>query len=198
MTLCTGRVLSSAFDRDVAAFGDYDVDFHVVGFGVNVVVNQLEVVSYTYFHGMSLGEQTVVIAFAAADAVAVTVVCYAGHNHQLYLVDVGHVVAGRLLYVECTDMQSGAVVREDVEIDAIDSRQVKLFARVPPVEECTCRQFVRKRMVNQNLVGEHECGGAFKLCEYSVGGLECLTVGKYAFARLYPAPDILFFHLIWY
>ena len=53
----------------MAAFGDYDVDRHVVFIGLDVVaVDKLEVVGHAHLEGFRRGEQTVVVAFATADA----------------------------------------------------------------------------------------------------------------------------------
>ncbi len=71
-----------------------------MGVGVYAFFYKLEVVADPYFCGFASCKQSVIIPFAPAYAVALTVVCDCWHYYQFNIVDVGSVVACRLLYLK--------------------------------------------------------------------------------------------------
>ena len=63
-------------------------------------IKYLKIVCDTDFDCPSVVQQAVVIAFAASDAVAATVISDCGHHYHVYVVNVSEVIAVRFLDVE--------------------------------------------------------------------------------------------------
>lgn len=75
-----------------------------MGFGV-YFVDQLKVIAYAYFCGARPRQQTVIVAFAPAYAVAVAVIGHGRHYNHLYVVYVFYVASDRLFDVKCSILQ---------------------------------------------------------------------------------------------
>ena len=84
---------------DIMIFGYYDVNGDVMGRGVDVI-DELEIISHAYLCCIGIGEQPVIIAFAATDAVSFAVVCHPGDYNKFDFRYRGDVIALRLLDVK--------------------------------------------------------------------------------------------------
>ena len=131
-----------AADDDAVRLGDHHIHRHVVGIGLDPLLDELKVIAYADACGRGAGEQTVVVAFATADAVALTVVGHSRHHDQFDLIDVGSVIAGGLLDVERPQCEAAFVVGEYLEVQTVDARQVEMLACAPAVYERMGRKLV--------------------------------------------------------
>lgn len=177
------------------ALGNNDIDRHVVCVGVDVVVDKLEVISHSDFHRMGVGQQTVVIPFASSHAVAVPVISHGGNDYEFYIGYVGDIVAVGLLDLESAEMEPGVLIREDVEVYAVDARQKESLAAAPFAEKSPCGQFVGEGMVHQNAVSHHECSHLFEAVEHAPGCIGFLLLGQQTLAGSDSAAYVILFHI---
>lgn len=154
--------------NEMASVGDDNVDRNVERVGVNFVEN-LKIVGHTYFRGFCVCKKTVVIAFAAAHAVAVPVVCHSRNYHYLNLAYVGQVGAVGLLNVEGAEMKARLVVWQYLKIKPVDTRKEEMLAGMPFVDEFVSGELIRQRVIEQNVVCHNESHLLFKLCKCLAG-----------------------------
>ena len=116
----------------------YDiVHGHVVSLA-RYLVHQLEVIAHSHRRGLGAGQQAVVESLATSQTVAPTVKGYAWHHYHLQLARIHRVVARRLLDMERAKFQTGFVVWKDLQVHAVDTRQIEMLATMPFLQKRTC------------------------------------------------------------
>lgn len=115
----------------VIVFGNHDVKGHIVWLRPYFFVHQLEIKADADFECFSVAEQTVIVAFSSAHAVAVAVESHGRNNHHLDIGHGGRVVSGGFFDVERAESQTLFVVGEDVEIDPVDAWQIEMLVSSP-------------------------------------------------------------------
>ena len=136
-------LLLALADDDVVAFGDDDINTDIMRLGIDFV-DKLEIVTHPHLTFPTVGQQPVVIAFTATDAVADAVIGHSRDYYHLHIADRSGVVAGRLFDVKRAKSKPGFIVGENLEIHTVDTRKIEMLTATPLADEFMCRQFIRE------------------------------------------------------
>lgn len=181
------------FCNEMSPVGDDNVNRNIERVGVNFVEN-LKIVGHTYFCGFCVCKKTVVISLATPHAVAVPVVCHSRNYHYLNIAYIGQVVAVGLLDVEGAEMKPSALVWQYFKIKPVDTRKEKMLAGMPFVDEFVSGEFIRQRVIEQNVVGHNEGHLLLKSCKCLAGSFLLFCFRQQALLSPDSAPYVFLFH----
>ncbi len=131
-----GEALVAGHADHTMTVGYDEMDGYVVFFGFNLSgVEELEVVADSDSKRFGACQQTVVIAFSSAYAIARAVVGHSGYDYKIHVVYVGCIVSVGFLNAESSEMGTRTCVGKDFKIKPVDTREEELLATLPLVKE---------------------------------------------------------------
>ena len=112
---------------DDASLGDDIIYGDVVRVGVNFV-DELKIICDTDFYGACVVEQTVIVAFATSDSVALPIIGDGRNNDQVDLRHICGVVTVGFFDVEGSEVETRLRVWQNLKIETVDSRKIETLA----------------------------------------------------------------------
>ena len=189
-----GQSAAAMVDDKPAAVGDDDIDSHSVRLDGDILGDELEIVSDTDLGGGCRLQEAVVVALAASDTIAALIIGDGRDHNQFDRIDVGSVVALRLLDMESPEGHVRAVVGEDVEIDSVDAGKKEMLASAPLVEKLASAELVGQGMIEEDILGKQESSRLLEAVEDTFSRKGFFSLREQTLAGFYPISDIILVH----